>query len=219
MGVSRHLMSIGLVPDREKRGRFFFPPKDGGRNVIEWRPFKRTISREIAGPRFDKDGNVNFWRHLAAYIKLIYLANSFFLQIRPTWVFTEDGFIVKRGSNLTRLVNRWTNPERNIHVMYHVRFWASILRKKRGPISIRTGDQYMELSNRPAFIELPYGISHDQKDLMRYLDKEVPLIDKADDELIDLATEEMELEEDIMFDEEDEDEDEKMLEDIEDIEE
>lgn len=84
MGVSRHLMSINLVPDSEKQGRFFFPPKNRGANEIEWKPSKRTISREVAGPRLDKDGNVAFWRHLAAYIKLIYLANSFFLQIRPT---------------------------------------------------------------------------------------------------------------------------------------
>ena len=176
------------------------------------------MSREVAGPRFDNDGNVTFWRHLAAYIKLIFLANNFFLQIRPTWVFTEDGIIVKRGPNLTRLVNRWTNPERNIHVMYHVRFWTSILRRRSGPISVRMGDQYMELSNRPAFIELPYGISDDQKDLMRYLDNEVPLIERAEDELIELAAEEMELEEELLPEGTDE-EDEEMLMEREDIEE
>jgi len=217
MGVTRHLIGLGLVHDEEKQGRFFFPPKDGGANVILWRPFKRNVSREVAGPRFDKDRNVAFWRHLAAYIRLIFLTNDFFLQIRPTWVFTDDGFKVKRGPNLTRLVNRWTNPERNIHVMYHVRFWTSILRKRRGPISIRVGDQYMELSNRPAFIELPYGISDDQKDLMRYLDDAVPFIEQAEDELIKLAAEEIQLEE-LVPDETDE-EDEEMLMDKENVEE
>ena len=53
---------------------------------------------------------------------------------------------------------------------------------------------------------------------MRYLDKEVPLIDKVDDELIDIATEDMELEEDIILEEEDEDEDSYILEDTEDVE-
>ena len=219
MGVTRQLINLDLVHDEEKQGRFFFPPRtDGSQNVIEWRPFKRKMSREVAGPRFDNDGNVTFWRHLAAYIKLIILANNFFLQIRPTWVFTEDGIIVKRGPNLTRLVNRWTNPERNIHVMYHVRFWTSILRRRSGPISVRMGDQYMELSNRPAFIELPYGISDDKKDLMRYLDNEVPLIERAEDELIELAVEEMELEEELLPEGTDE-EDEEMLMEREDIEE
>ena len=55
----------------------------------------------------------------------------------------------------------------------------------------------MELSNRPGFIQLPYGISDDQKDLMRYLDNEVPFIEQAEDELIGLAAEEMELEEEL----------------------
>jgi len=218
MGVSRQLISIGLVPDEEKQGRFFFPPRNGEANVIEWMPFRRIVSREAAGPRFDIDGKVAFWRHLAAYIRLIFLANSFFLKIKPTWVFTEDGFIVKRGPNLTRLVNRWTNPERNIHVMYHVRFWTSILRRRSGPISIRTGDQYMELSNRPALIALPYGISDDQKNLMGYLDNEVPFIEQAEDELIDLAAGEMELEEELPPEETEED-DEEMLMDREDLEE
>lgn len=218
MGVSRQLINIGLVPDEDKQWRFFFPPKDGGPNVIEWRPFKRKIKREVVGPRFDKDGNIAFWRHLAAYLKLIFLANNFFLQIRPTWVFTEDGIIVKRGPNLTRLVNRWTNPERNIHVMYHVRFWTSILRRGSGPISIQVGDQYMELSNRPALIELPYGISDDQKDLMRYLDDAVPFIEQAEDEFIKLAADEIELEEELLP-EEIEEEDEEMSMDKEDVEE
>ena len=69
----------------------------------------------------------------------------------------------------------------------------------------------MDLSNRPAFIVLPYGISYDQKNLMQHLDKEVPFIDKADDELIDLATEEIELEPDILFHDKDEDENDEVI--------
>lgn len=217
MGVTRRLIRIGLVHDEEKQGRFYFPPKDGGVNLVEWRPFRKRIKREVAGPRRNTEGNVTFWRHLAAYIRLIFLANSFFLQIKPTWVFTDDGFNVKRGPYLTRLVNKWTNPERNIHVMYHVRFWASILRKRSGPISIRAGDQFMELSNRPAFIELPYGISDDQKDLMHYLDDEVAVIEREEDELIELAAEEVELKEELPPDESEEEEDGEMLMDKEDV--
>jgi hypothetical protein len=217
MGVTRRLLSIGLVHDEEKQGRFFFPPKDGGVNLVEWRPFRKRIKREVAGPRRNREGNVTFWRHLAAYIKIIFLANNFFLQIKPTWVFTDDGFKVKRGPNLTRLVNKWTNPERNISVMYHVWFWTSVLRKTSGPILIRVGDQFMELSNRPAFIELHFGISDDQKDLMHYLDDEVAIIKREEDELIELAAEEVELKKELPPDESEEEEDGEMLMDKEDL--
>lgn len=193
MAVTRHLIRIGLVADKIKQGRFYFPPKDEGPNVIEWIPFKRRNRREVAGPRVDADGNVTFWRHLAAYMKLSFLANNFFLQIKPTWVFTDDGYEVKRGPDLSRLAIRWTSPERNINILYHVRFWTSILRMGGGPISIRAGDQFIEFSSRPAFIRLPYGILDDQRDLMPLLEDEIPSIERAEEVLIDLAAEEIEL--------------------------
>jgi len=211
MGISRHLMSVGLVHDPEKQGRFFFPPKEGYKNVVEWIPFKNKVTREVAGPRFDSEGNILFWRHLAAYIKLFFISSNFFLQVRPTWMFTEDGFKIKRGSGLSRLVNRWTNPERNIHVMYHVRFWTSILRRKRsGPISIRVGDHFMELANRPALINMQFGISDDQKNLMHFLDEEMPFIQEAEEELNELAADEITLEE-IPSDENEEADDEMLI--------
>lgn len=211
MAVNRHLIRNGLVSDQERPGRFFFPPKDGGKNVVEWMPFKRRIKREVAGPRFDEEGKVTFWKHLSAYIKLVFIGKGFYLQIKPTYVFTEDGSIIKRGPSLTRLINRWTNPERNIHVMYHIRFWTSILRRKRGPISILAGDQFIEFPNRPAFIKLPYGISDDQKDLMRYLEDEIPFLDRTENELIELAAGEMEIEEGTIIDGEEEQEEESLM--------
>jgi hypothetical protein len=189
MAINRYAHRIGLAIDETKDRRYFFPPRNDGPNVITWTPLKTKASRTVAKP-CTKDGQVRFWRHMGAYLKMLFLANKFYLQITPTWVFTENGYRVKGGPKIGRLVIRWTGPERNLHLLYHVRFWTSILRGGPGPISIKVGDQQMEISPIPAFVEQLYGIACDQKDLLRLLDQEAPLIANNEDELADLAVEE-----------------------------
>ena len=50
----------------------------------------------------------------------------------------------------TRLAIEWSGAERNLSLLYHIRFWCHVLRERPGPISIRAGDQTMELSAQPA---------------------------------------------------------------------
>jgi hypothetical protein len=74
-------------------------------------------------------------------------------------------------------------------LLFHVRFWTSVLRKRRaGLISIWAGDQSIEIATVPAVIQQPYGIRGDQKDLMRLLDEEAPLIAAEEEENADNAT-------------------------------
>jgi hypothetical protein len=69
-----------------------------------------------------------------------------------------------------------------------VRFWTSVLGGGRGgPISVRAGDQTLEIATVPALIQQSYGISDDQRDLMRLLDEEAPLITAEEEELVDIA--------------------------------
>jgi hypothetical protein len=188
MAVSRHAFRAGLVADDTKPGRFFFPPRRGEKNVITWIPKKVRARRTVAKPCLS-EGVVVFWRHLGAYLRMAFLAGKLYLQIVPTWVITEDGFRVRGGPGVGGLVNRWTGPERNLHLLYHVRFWTTVLRLRSGPIAIRAGDQLMELSTIPAFIEEAYGISQDNRDLMGLLDQEAELIAETEDEIADRAAE------------------------------
>jgi TIR domain-containing protein len=189
MALYRRCRRVGLVADDSKPGRFFFPSKDGGPHVVTWRPLKRTAIRTVAKP-CQRDGRTVFWRHLGAYLRIVFLANRFYLQVTPTWVITDDSFVVRGGPQVGRLVSRWTGPERNLHLLYHVRFWTMTLRgERRGPISIRTGDQTTEISTASAFIQLAYGIARDQKDLMRFLDEAAPTIGQEEDKLADMAVE------------------------------
>lgn len=122
---------------------------------------------------------------------MMFLANTFYLQIIPTWVFTEDGFRVKTGPKLGRLVIRWTGPERNLNLLYHIRFWTMTLQKGYGPmIEIRAGDQWMEISRKPAFIAQSHGIADDYKDLLKSLDEEVSALSDSEDQMADMAAEE-----------------------------
>ena len=133
-----------------------------------------------------RDGKIIFWRHLSAYLKMLYLADKLYLKIDPTWVLTEDGEKVKSGPDIGRVVIRWTGRERNLHVLYHVRFWTSILRNRRpGSISIYAGDQTLEISQQPVFSQVPYGILADHKDLLNALDTEAQILSDEEDELIE----------------------------------
>lgn len=189
MAIARHANRVGLVIDDTKQGRFFFPSKDGGPNVITWISKKNKAPRTVAKPCV-KDGQVLFWRHLAAYIRMLFLPNRFYLRIVPTWVITADGFSPKGGPNVGRLIIKWTGPERNLQVLYHIRFWTTMLRTGPGPISVRAGDQRIEIATVPAFVQQSYGVAHDQRDLMGLLDREAPLIAEREDMIADLAAEE-----------------------------
>jgi len=204
MSLDRHMHRLGLVIDRTKSRRFFFPPDEGGANVITWRPVKNQATRTVAKPCL-KDGEIQFWRHLGAYLKMLYLANKVYLHIRPTWVFTEDGTRIKSGPTLGRLVIRWTGAERNLNLLYHIRFWTTTLQSRPGPmILIQTGDQNLEISKKPAFIKQSHGIKHDYKNLMTQLDKEANVIVETEEVILDLGFDEQIDDEDII-EEEDED--------------
>lgn len=205
MSLDRHMHRLGLVIDRTKSRRFFFSPDEGGANVITWRPVKNQATRTVAKPCL-KDGEVQFWRHLGAYMKMLYLANKVYLHIRPTWVFTEDGTRIKSGPTLGRLVIRWTGAERNLNLLYHIRFWTTTLQSRPGPmILIQTGDQNLEISKKPAFIQQSHGIKHDYKNLMAQLDVEAEAIVKTEEENLDLGFDEEQIDGEGILEDEDED--------------
>ena len=189
MSLDRHAIRRGLVADKQKgKNRFFFPPKNGEEHIITWIPRKNKAKRSVAKPCYNSDGELFFWRHIGAYLKMLCLADKFYLHIAPTWVITEDGQQIQRGPRVGPLVIKWTGKERNMAVLYHVRFWATILGKGRGPISVIAGDQRLDIDKVPAFIKQAYGIEYDQRDLLRQLDDEAALIEAKEEELADMET-------------------------------
>ncbi len=187
MAVSRHAHRHGLKEDNERQHRFFFPPKNGVPWSVTWKPFHNTVRREVAGRRRGPKGE--FWRHAAAYLTMTFLGNRFYLMIDPTWVFTTDGEQIMRGPEVGRLAVQWSGAERNLSLLYHIRFWSHVLREKPGPISIRAGDQSIELSAKPAFVKMPFGIPGDLKDLDHGLDTWAETIESMEERALEAELE------------------------------
>lgn len=175
MSLARHLMRNGLLVDNKRDNRFYFPLDEGKAREVTWKPFRNQTKRTVTKP-YSQGNSILYWLHQAAYIKVVFLGYRFFLQITPTWLLTEDGEIVKGGPEVGRVVNRWVGRERNLNVLYHVRFWTSMLRRGPGPISVRVGEQTMDASTVPAFVSQSYGIANDQKDVLEVLDEIAPVI-------------------------------------------
>jgi len=187
MAVSRHAHRQGLKEDNERQHRFFFPPKDGLPWSVTWKPFHNKVPREVAGRRRGPKGE--FWRHAAAYLTMTFLGNRFYLKIDPTWVFTTDGEQIMRGPEVGRLAVQWSGAERNLSLLYHIRFWSHVLREKPGPIAIRGGDQSIELSAKPAFIKMAFGIPGDLKDLDHGLDTWAEAIESMEEKALEAELE------------------------------
>lgn len=176
MSLVRHLMGRGLRVDDRRGNRFYFPSDEGKAREIMWKPFRKLTKRTVTKP-YSQGDHIQHWLHQAAYIKVVFLASRFFLQITPTWLLTEDGETVKGGPEVGRIVNRWAGRERNLSVLYHVRFWTSILRQSPGPmISVRVGEQTMDVATIPAYVALSYGIANDLKNILEALDEVAPRI-------------------------------------------
>lgn len=129
------------------------------------------------------------WLHAGAYLHVVGLAGSLFLQVRPTWLVTLDGRNPKAGPEVGRIVNRWTNRERNLSILYHIRFWTTILRADREDIEARTNSGVLRISDTPAQLQLPRGIANDRIDPERLLDAEAKLIAQSERDLVTAAIE------------------------------
>jgi hypothetical protein len=178
MAVDRHCHRVGLIKDPEKP-RFFFPPNKGEDRTYSWRRGARP--RTVTKRCVRADGSV-FWRHIAARLPLFYLGQRFYLHITNTWLFTQDGTndTILRGPDVTPLAFAWTGKERNLQVLYHTRFWAHVLARGASVVKIRTGDQELYLDTRPAFIRLPFGVTHDRANLEELLYRFTDAADEVD---------------------------------------
>ncbi len=170
MALSRHVYRCGLIVDRAKYARYFFPSKDGQPNVVRYKSFKNNVPRTVAKP-ITKNEIVISWLHQGAFLKLLQLGKKFYLLVNPTWVLTTDGSNPAGGKDVARTINRWTNAERNESVLRHNKFWSAILSRGKKLIEIYAGDQLLKIDSRPAFCDMDFGIPSDH---IKALETEAP---------------------------------------------
>ena len=187
MSLSRHLMGCGLLVDNNKGNRFYFPPDNGKTREIIWKPYKKQTKRTVT-KLYTQGDRIRIWLHQAAYIKVVFWASNFYLQITPTWLLTEDGMTIKGGPEVGRIVNRWVGRERNLSVLYHVQFWTTLLRRIPGPlIVIPVGEQTMDVATVQAYVSQSYGIAGDRKNVLEALDELAPQI-ATKEEMVEIET-------------------------------
>jgi TIR domain len=189
MTIQSHARSLGLLHSYEPgRGwRFFFPAAYGKRERhIDWIPSRKRAQRTVAKPLRSDDPRTE-WLHPGVYLDIVELAGNLFLKIRPTWLVTLDGRVPKAGLDVGRIVNKWTNRERNLSILYHIRFWTTILRVGQKDIEARAHGGILRIADTPAQLELPYGIANDRINPETLLDVEAKLINESEHELVTAA--------------------------------
>lgn len=168
--IQRHLIDAGLRQDPTRPDRYFYPPVSEAReNRVTWTPSKRSATRLAASPYSDKDtGEVLFWRHHAAHIRVIQLGPDYALHISPTYVLTEDGFKIIGGSRVGKIISHWTAPERNFQIFYNVLFWRWSLGSKADVIQM--GGKAFRIEPLPIQFKTHRGIANDHRDFRRDLE-------------------------------------------------
>ena len=147
----------GLPTWRMGKGRFFFPPDQGG--VRRWKN-PGDQSREVAGPRATADGEV-FWVHHCANVCFKRFGDRFFIMIVPGFTFTTDGSTALTGKSMGRLSIQWGGRQKNPDVLRSVVFWAKALANGNNEIRISAGAGGIIASPLPSTTATNVGINGD----------------------------------------------------------
>jgi hypothetical protein len=183
--LAGHLSHLAIK--QERRGRYFFRPKDGHNRV--WQNGKDK-EREVAALKPNVGGEGHFWVHHAARINFRQVGQRVFLQVEPTYLFTSDGETPLEGQSTGRLSMMWGGRQKNPDILRNLVFWAKTMARSGESIRIDTGGQPIVVSAVPATAKVNVGIEGDAVrigSLMHQLDHE--LDDAAKDVVVAEAEE------------------------------
>jgi hypothetical protein len=117
--LTGHLSRLAIK--QERRGRYFFRPKDGKKRV-----WKNTgdREREVAAEKIVPSGKGSFWVHHASRMRFCRIGERVFLQVEPTYLFTSDGEIPLEGQSTGRLSMMWGGKQKNVDILRNFIFWS-----------------------------------------------------------------------------------------------
>jgi hypothetical protein len=124
-----HLRRCGLVYNRDFK-REYFPRQNDTDSIFkeDWynvRTARAAPPRTVA--RHYQYGFIRFWRHLALNLAFKRMGTSWFLQIVPKYLFTEDGEIPCPREVVGPYTTGIKAVERNLHVLNHILFWVDVI--------------------------------------------------------------------------------------------
>lgn len=169
--IKDYLYSKGISYNR-KYNRYYFrmgePEEDRKEEYIS--KTGKTISRTVVS--FKKYKVLQFYRHLAFSIKVLYLEDGMFVIIDPQNLYTSDGKIPLTDKKLiTGLTNYIKQKEFNPQVLNHLYFFFSYLSSKKPYVSIFDRNGMIISLKSPKYFEVNYGIP---LDFVEYQDEENP---------------------------------------------
>ena len=163
---------------KQSRGRYFFPPEDGG--IRRWKN-PGDQSREVAAPKATPDGGV-FWVHHSALVRFKRFGDRFFILLVPSFTFTSDGSSPLTGKSMGRLSVQWGGRQKNPDVLRSVMFWAKALAMGGNEIRVHAGADTILISPLPATTKTSVGIHGDHIQV-------AALLNTAEAELDEVAAE------------------------------
>lgn len=134
-----HLWRCGLKYNRDLN-RYYFPRQDEARREFkkDWFNIRTSRAAPARGVvKYYTYGRHQFWRHLAVSVSFICIGTSWFLQIVPQYLFTEDGETPCPGEIASPYTTGIKAQQRNIHVLNHLFFWVDILSQHKPAIEIQ----------------------------------------------------------------------------------
>ena len=143
--LREHLFKRGVLFNKEFRRYYFRKPKEGTERKQEWvsiRTGKKAPPRTLAGfYEYGREGQIKFWRHLAASIRFIALGEHIYIQIVPKYFFTTDGKTPWDSDSVGPYTTRIKAREFNPQVLNHVLFWSWHLGDGKPEMSIRENER------------------------------------------------------------------------------
>ena len=124
--IKRRCRSIGLEFHQTTK-TYYYPRKATGEGLVEakWKPKERYSTRELTRS-MKSEGKVNYWVHRGAVISTAILGGEFYVQIRPRFLFSEDGINIMEGLEADKKDRKFRKSKynRNPNQLYDVRFWC-----------------------------------------------------------------------------------------------
>jgi hypothetical protein len=124
----RHLKSCGLAIDK-KRKRAYFTRTEAGERPVPYQARLRRATRVVTKPVISRTTQkVRYWEHKAFYFSFECFADTWILQILPTYVFTTDGkYELLYSERVSALATRRASRDYNSHVHNDLIFWTWVI--------------------------------------------------------------------------------------------
>ncbi len=157
-----HLKKKDIRYDR-RYNRYYFTARYGGPRTVAWPGLKKSDQRTVAVPHL-RNGQVAYFKHLAAEMGFRQTAGQLCLYIVPTRMLTENGYEPKRGLGVGTTVGKLTRRLYNNAFWLDVMFWLHQLHSG-GRLLVGNRNASIEISSRPLRVQIGNGILADKVSL------------------------------------------------------